>query len=236
MLMSSVKPFKSRNRHNIDLDVRNPNLKKVVIEILNLTYKLICGFIGWKIPGSSNKILPMKFYSSSLELSTLQTHIIIYRLGCRSKISITTFGFQIWIWGIHIDFIAIFRFERFYTKYRYDSCWQSVEPSIFHFRNSKIGWKRKIRAQRTASGSHIYQKKILTILAAYITISFGGQKWPIEFRGTDDNSNVQQKRPTTQIDNEKKILEAARKAKEILDSKKKEPEVTGLGLLVGQYR
>ena len=39
-----------------------------------------------------------------------------------------------------------------------------------------------------------------------------------------------------QIDNEKKILEAARKAKEILDSKKKEPEVTGLGLLVGQYR
>ena len=70
----------------------------------------------------------------------------------------------------------------------------------------------------------------------YTAISFGGQKWPIEFRGTDDNSNVQQKRPTTQIDNEKKILEAARKAKEILDSKKKEPEVTGLGLLVGQYR
>ena len=73
-------------------------------------------------------------------------------------------------------------------------------------------------------------------VAAYIAILFGGQKWSIKFRGTDDNSNVQQKRPTTQIDNEKKILEAARKAKEILDSKKKEPEVTGLGLLVGQYR
>merc|ERR1712168_232757 len=57
----------------------------------------------------------------------------------------------------------------------------------------------------------------------------------VKRKGTDDNSNVQQKRPTTQIDNEKKILEAARKAKEILDSKKKEPEVTGLGLLVGQY-
>ena len=38
---------------------------------------LSCGFIGWKVPYSSNKILPMKFYSSSLELSILQTHIIV---------------------------------------------------------------------------------------------------------------------------------------------------------------
>ena len=45
----------------------------------------------------------MKFYSSSVELSTLQTHIKVYRLDCLSKISITTF-FQIWIWSIQIDF------------------------------------------------------------------------------------------------------------------------------------
>ena len=42
--------------------------------------------------------------------------MIVYRLGCRSKISIRTF-FQIWIRSIQIDFIAIFRFERFYTTY-----------------------------------------------------------------------------------------------------------------------
>ena len=58
----------------------------------------------------------MKLYSSSLELSTLQIHIIVYKLGCRSKISITIF-FQIWISSIQIDFIAIFRFEPFYTMY-----------------------------------------------------------------------------------------------------------------------
>ena len=40
-----------------------------------------------------------------------------YRLGCRKKNSITTF-FQIWIWSIQIDFIAIFRFERFHTIYK----------------------------------------------------------------------------------------------------------------------
>ena len=39
-----------------------------------------------------------------------------YRLGCRKKISITTF-FQIWICSVQIDFIAIFRFERFHTSY-----------------------------------------------------------------------------------------------------------------------
>ena len=32
--MISVKPFKSKNHDNIDLDARNPHLKKVVIEIL----------------------------------------------------------------------------------------------------------------------------------------------------------------------------------------------------------
>ena len=37
----------------------------------------------------------MKFYSSSLELSNLQTHIIVYRLGCRSRVSIRTFDFDI---------------------------------------------------------------------------------------------------------------------------------------------
>ena len=30
----SVKPFKSKNRDKIDLDAPNPNLKKVLIEIL----------------------------------------------------------------------------------------------------------------------------------------------------------------------------------------------------------
>ena len=59
---------------------------------------------------------PAKFYSSSLELSPLQTHIIVYTLGCRSRISIKSF-FQIWIWSIQIDFIAIFLFERFHTRY-----------------------------------------------------------------------------------------------------------------------
>ena len=33
----------------------------------------------------------MKFYSSSLELFILRTHIIVHRIGCRSKISIRTF-------------------------------------------------------------------------------------------------------------------------------------------------
>ena len=37
-----------------------------------------------------NKFLPMKFYSCSLELFTLQIQII-YRLGCRLRISITAF-------------------------------------------------------------------------------------------------------------------------------------------------
>ena len=50
----------------------------------------------------------MKFYSSSLELSTLQTHIIVYRLSCR-----------IWILSIQIDFIAVFRFERLHTMGTY---------------------------------------------------------------------------------------------------------------------
>ena len=84
----SVKPFKSKNRDKIDLDATNPNLKKGSDRFSSdsLTYELLCGFIGWKVPYSSNKILSMKFYSSSLELSTLQTHIKVYRLGCRSKI------------------------------------------------------------------------------------------------------------------------------------------------------
>ena len=37
------------------------------------------------------KILPVKFYSSSLELFTLQIHIALYRLDCRSRIYIRTF-------------------------------------------------------------------------------------------------------------------------------------------------
>jgi len=56
----------------------------------------------------------------------------------------------------------------------------------------------------------------------------------VKRKGTDDNSNVAQKRSVPE-NNDLKIIEAARKAKEILDLKKKEPEVTGLGLLVGQY-
>ena len=44
--LSSVKPFKSKNRDKIDLDATNPNLKKkVVIEILerqpNLSYYVL---------------------------------------------------------------------------------------------------------------------------------------------------------------------------------------------------
>ena len=79
-----------------------------------------------------NLILPMKFNSSSLELSTLQTHIIVYRLGCRSRIPIRTF-FQIWICSIQIHFIAIFRFERFYTihipKFR-DRSGQTLKSAV----------------------------------------------------------------------------------------------------------
>ena len=84
-------------------------------------------------------ILPMKFYSSSLELSIIQTHILVYKLGCRSKISITTF-FQIWICSIQIDFIAICRLERFYTghdswltficRFRFPSY---ITTSVFYF-------------------------------------------------------------------------------------------------------
>ena len=44
----------------------------------------------------------------------LINHIIVHWLGCRLKISITIF-FQIWIWSLQIDLIAIFRFEWFYT-------------------------------------------------------------------------------------------------------------------------
>ena len=75
---------------------------------------------------TSREILSMKFYSSSLELSIQQNHIIVYRLGCRSKISITTF-FQIWIRSIQIDFIAIFRFERFHTNHMNDSYFERLE-------------------------------------------------------------------------------------------------------------
>ena len=77
--MDSVKPFKSKNRDKIDLDAPNPNLKKGCDRDFfrqALTYKLLCGFIGWKVRYSSDKILAMKFYSSSLECSTLQIHII----------------------------------------------------------------------------------------------------------------------------------------------------------------
>ena len=68
--MYSVKPFKSKNRDKIYLDAPNQNLKKVVIEIIERQSNLqaIVYFIGWKVSYSSDKILPMKFYSSSLEL------------------------------------------------------------------------------------------------------------------------------------------------------------------------
>ena len=51
-----------------------------------------------------------------MELSIQQNHKIDYRLGCRSKISITTF-FQSCICSFQNDVIAIFRFERFYIIY-----------------------------------------------------------------------------------------------------------------------
>ena len=65
-VISSVKPFKSKNRDKIYLDAPNTNLKKGCDEIL-------------------------------FELSwTLH---------------------PIWIWSIQIDFIAIFRLQRFHTDY-----------------------------------------------------------------------------------------------------------------------
>ena len=58
-IMTSVKPFKSKNHDKIDLDDKNPNLKKVLIEI----------FVRWKILGSSNKISSANLYLSCMELS-----------------------------------------------------------------------------------------------------------------------------------------------------------------------
>ena len=77
--------------------------------------------------------------SKHLELSTLLTHIKVYkqvsyqkkRLGCRSKISITTF-FQIWIRSIQNDFIAIFLSERFYTRCNENRFWDKKK---IEFRN-----------------------------------------------------------------------------------------------------
>ena len=46
----------------------------------------------------------MKFYSSCLELFTLQIHIIFYGLSLEN------------LYHNHFSFIAIFRFERFYTR------------------------------------------------------------------------------------------------------------------------
>ena len=52
VLMSSVKPFKSKNRDKIYLDASNPNLKKTCDRDfratalpMNLNYELLCGFI-----------------------------------------------------------------------------------------------------------------------------------------------------------------------------------------------
>ena len=51
---------------------------------------------------------------NSDEMTIGKTHpTLVYRFGCRSKISIRTL-FQIWICSVQIDFITIFRFERFY--------------------------------------------------------------------------------------------------------------------------
>ena len=67
----SVKPFKLKNRDKIDVDAPNPNLKKDCDSFFSesITNELLCDFIGWKVSYSPNKILPMKFYSSSLEFS-----------------------------------------------------------------------------------------------------------------------------------------------------------------------
>ena len=51
-----------------------------------------------------------------MELSIQETHIKVYRLGCRLRISIRNF-FQILIGSTKIDFIAIFQLDRFYTIY-----------------------------------------------------------------------------------------------------------------------
>jgi len=77
--ISSVKPFKSKNRDKIDLDATNPNLKKGFVRFSSdsLTYKLLYGF-GGKVPYSSNKILPMKFYSRCLDS---RTSLIISFIG-----------------------------------------------------------------------------------------------------------------------------------------------------------
>ena len=50
-VMSSVKPFKSKNRYKIDLDASNSNLKRLCWRFSSdsLICKKIWGFIGWKV-------------------------------------------------------------------------------------------------------------------------------------------------------------------------------------------
>ena len=55
----------------------------------------------------------------------------------KSKTIIITTFFQIWICSIQIDFIAIFRFERFCTSHDYNK--GSTDPK----KRSKIRWRQK---------------------------------------------------------------------------------------------
>ena len=75
--------------------------------------------------------MPIKFYSSSLEFSTLQTNIIVYRLGCRAKISIRT----------------RFRFIRMWFIWHRKSLWCRIKCwFLLHDITSQSGlWFREIR-------------------------------------------------------------------------------------------
>ena len=64
-VISSVKPFKSKNRDKIYLDAPNTNLKKRLWWRFlsdSLTYKQLYGFIGCKVQDSSNKISSQPFF------------------------------------------------------------------------------------------------------------------------------------------------------------------------------
>ena len=114
--ITSVKPFKSKNHDKIFLYTTNPSLKKGSDRDFratcrdSITYKLLCEFIGWKGPYSSNKILQMKIYSSSLELFYLTNSHNSFQV----RLSLEN---QIQICSIQIDFIVIFRFERVRTNH-----------------------------------------------------------------------------------------------------------------------
>ena len=86
-----------------------------------MTEGFMCSYVEYMIKWDASSRWSFRPISpcSSIETTTIRkTHptLIVDWLGCRSKISITTF-FQIFNWNIQIGFIVIFRFERFYTSH-----------------------------------------------------------------------------------------------------------------------